>query len=227
MPLHLPLYLPACSNIHVIAMAEKHTPTEIKLHQKSKLLEISFASGETFQLPCEYLRTHARSAEIETAKVPVAGKADVNITNIEPQGNYALRLYFDDGYDSGIFSWETLYDLGRHQDEYWQQYLAAVDKHGLKRHVGERPEKNRVTLRYFMTNLLQVTKKEQEALDLPPGVEDVSALMQMLSRRGDGWKKFFAEPGAVQVTVNKQFAEMFTRLDHGDEIAFVPTSKDI
>ncbi len=208
-------------------MTDKHTPTEIKLHQKSRLLEITFNTGETFKLPAEYLRTHARSAEIETADKPVAGKAEVNITNIEPQGNYALRFYFDDGYDSGIFSWETLYELGANQDDYWQKYLDAVEKHGLKRHAGERPEKAHISLRYFMTNLLAVSKQEQEELDLPPHIEDVAGLMQMLSRRGEGWKKFFAEPGAVQITVHKQFAETFTRLEHGDEVAFVPTSKDI
>ena len=93
-------------------MSKAHSPTEIKLHQKSKILEISFASGDNFKLPCEYLRTHARSAEIETAEQPVAGKADVNIERIEPQGNYALRLYFNDGYDTGIFSWDTLFELG-------------------------------------------------------------------------------------------------------------------
>jgi len=206
----------------------KHLPTDIKLHQKSKILEISFASGETFQLPCEYLRTHARSAEIETSTTPVAGKADVNITRIEPQGNYALRLYFDDGYDSGIFSWDTLFELGENQQEYWQAYLKRMEKHGMKRHPGDRPEGvAKIKLMYFMNNLLEVTRHEQEELELPGDVEDVAALMALLSRRGKGWKKFFAEPGALQITVNKQFAESFTRLEHGDEVAFVPTSKDI
>ena len=207
----------------------KHVPTDIKLHQKSRILEISFASGETFQLPCEYLRTHARSAEIETSATPVAGKSEVNISKIDPQGNYALRLYFDDGYDSGIFSWDTLYELGQNQDDYWQAYLKRMDKHGLKRHAGEKPESGvvKIKLRYFMNNLLAVTRDEEEELELPDDVEKVSDLMLLLSKRGADWKKFFAEPGAVQTTVNKQFAETFTRLEHGDEVAFVPTSKDI
>jgi DUF971 family protein/molybdopterin converting factor small subunit len=210
-------------------MSATHHPTDIKLHQKSKILEISFASGETFQLPCEYLRTHGRSAEIETSTTPVAGKADVNITRIEQQGNYALRLYFDDGYDSGIFSWDTLFELGENYDDYWQAYLARLEKHGMKRHAGEKPESgvSKIKLRFFMKNLLEVTRHEEEELELPKDVDDVAALMKLLARRGKGWKKFFEEPGALQVTVNKQFAETFTKLEHGDEVAFVPTSKDI
>lgn len=209
-------------------MSTAHTPTEIKLHQKSKILELSFASGDNFKLPCEYLRTHARSAEIETSAIPVAGKADVNIERIEPQGNYALRLYFSDGYDTGIFSWDTLYELGSHYDDYWQKYLNRLDKYNLKRHQGEKPVnmKNTITLLYFMNNLLKVTKKETEQLELPDSVTDVSSLIEMLARRGEDWAKFFNK-SAIQITVNKQFAEMFTKLDHGDEVAFIPISKDI
>lgn len=209
-------------------MSKAHTPSEIKLHQKSKILEISFTTGDNFKLPCEYLRTHARSAEIETAEKPVAGKADVNIERIEPQGNYALRLFFDDGYDTGIFSWDTLFELGNKYDEYWQKYLARLDKHKLKRHTGERHENNKstITLLYFMNNLLKVTKKETEQLELPDRVQDVNDLIQLLARRGNDWAKFF-NPEAIQITVNKQFAELFTKLENGDEVAFVPVSKDI
>lgn len=209
-------------------MSTAHTPTEIKLHQKSKILELSFASGDNFKLPCEYLRTHARSAEIETAEKPVAGKADVNIERIEPQGNYALRLFFSDGYDTGIFSWDTLYELGSNYDNYWQAYLDRLNKYGLKRHTGEKTDKvkNTVTLLYFMNNLLKVTKKESEQLELPDSITDVNSLMQMLARRGKDWEKFF-NTDSLQITVNKQFAETFTIIENGDEIAFVPTSKDI
>jgi len=209
-------------------MSKAHSPTEIKLHQKSKILEISFASGDNFKLPCEYLRTHARSAEIETAEKPVAGKADVNIERIEPQGNYALRLYFNDGYDTGIFSWDTLFELGDCYDEYWQAYLDRLDKYNLKRHSGEKPEnvKTTITLLYFMNNLLKVTKKETEQLELPDSVTDIQGLIETLARRGEDWAKFFNKD-SIQITVNKQFAEMFTKLEHGDEVAFVPISKEI
>jgi DUF971 family protein/molybdopterin converting factor small subunit len=210
-------------------MSKLHNPTEIKLHQKSKILEIAFDDGQRFNLPCEYLRTHAKSAEIETAEMPVAGKAEVNITKIEPQGNYALRLYFDDGYDTGIFSWGTFYELGCQYDANWKKYLERMEQYGLKRNTGEKPADGKVKIRvlYFMNNLLKISRKESEYIELPPSVTDVQSLMNFLARRGADWKKFFAEANALQVTVNKQFAETFTKLEHGDEVAFVPTSKDL
>ena len=209
-------------------MSAKHTPTEIKLHQKSRILEISFDSGENFKYPCEYLRTHAKSAEMETSDIPVANKAEVNIERIEPQGSYALRLYFDDGYDSGIYSWDTLFDLGSNYEIYWAQYLTALEKHGLKREGEKAPEDGTIKIRlmYFMTNMLKVTRKETEEIELPPSIKDVQSLLKLLRYKGDAWEKMFADDN-VQVTVNKQFAEPFTRLEHGDEVAFVPVSKDI
>ncbi|MGR9000448.1 MAG: gamma-butyrobetaine hydroxylase-like domain-containing protein [Gammaproteobacteria bacterium] len=210
-------------------MTEHHSPTEIKLHQKSRLLEITFETGDNFKLPCEYLRTHAKSAEIETSAQPVAGKAEVNITQIEPQGNYALRLFFDDGYSSGIFSWGTLFELGKNYESNWKKYLERLERYGLKRGTAEKPEdgKTRIKVLFFMNNLLKVSKKESEMIEIPGNVTDVQGLMDILARRGKDWKKFFAEPNALQVTVNKQFAETFTKLEHGDEVAFVPTSKDL
>ena len=209
-------------------MASKHIPTEIKLHQKSKILEISFESGENFKYPCEYLRTHAKSAEIETSDIPVAGKAEVNIEKIEPQGNYALRLFFNDGYDTGIFSWDTFFDLGTNYDTNWAKYLDAIEKHGLKRSTQEKPEDGKIKIKvlYFMTNMLKVTKKETEELTLPESIDEVQKLLKFLRFKGKEWETMFADD-AVQVTVNKQFAELFTKLEHGDEVAFVPLSKDL
>jgi len=210
-------------------MSKTPAPTEIKLHQKSAILEIGFETGENFKLPCEYLRTHAHSAEIVTSDQPVAGKADVNITHIEPQGNYALRLYFDDGYDAGIFSWDTLYGLGKNQQENWQKYLQRLEQYGLKRGAAEKPEdgKSRIKVMYFMNNLLKVTKRESEELELPENIDSIEKLMKLLSYRGEDWSNFFAQEGALQYTINKQFAESFTKLEHGDEVAFIPTSKDL
>lgn len=209
-------------------MSSKHSPTEIKLHQKSQLLEISFASGETFKYPCEYLRTHAKSAEIETSAIPVAGKAEVNIDKLEPQGNYALRIYFDDEYDSGIFSWTSLFELGKDYESNWQNYLNRLEQHGLKRHPKQSSSKNEINIRlmYFMTNMLNVTRKENEEISLPTSIQTVENLLKLLRMRGESWQKMFADD-SVQVTVNKQFAELFTKLDEGDEVAFVPVSKDI
>ncbi|VAW72728.1 FIG00899427: hypothetical protein [hydrothermal vent metagenome] len=209
-------------------MSNKHSPTEIKLHQKSQLLEISFATGENFRYPSEYLRTHAKSAEIETSETPVFGKADVKINKIEPQGNYALRLYFDDGYDTGIFSWVTLFELGSDYTALWAQYLTKLEKYGLKREPSGQSASDSATvhLLYFMTNMLKVTHKETEVLKLPENIRTVESLMKLLRMRGEDWQRMFAE-GAVQITVNKQFAELFTKLEDRDEVAFVPISKDI
>jgi len=209
-------------------MSDKHTPTEIKLHQKSQLLEINFADGKNFKLPSEYLRTHAKSAEIEASNKPVFGKADIKLEKIEPQGNYALRLYFDDGYDSGIFSWGTFYELGIDYKTNWAQYLADLEKYNLKREPANKTIDGEVSIRlmYFMTNMLQVTRKESEELTLPKSIRDVEKLLKLLRMRGEGWQRVFAD-NAVQITVNKQFAELFTKLENGDEVAFVPLSKDI
>jgi DUF971 family protein len=112
-------------------------PTGITLHRASHLLEVSFESGETFKLPCEYLRTHSPSAEVQGhgpgQRVLVAGKRHVNIDGIDPVGHYAVLLRFDDGHQTGIFSWSVLHDLGRNQDANWAAYLAAMEQAGLAR----------------------------------------------------------------------------------------------
>lgn len=112
-------------------------PTGITLHKASHVLEVEFDSGEIFRLPAEYLRVNSPSAEVQghgpSQKVLVAGKRDVNIAAIEPVGHYAVLLRFDDGHDTGIFSWPTLHELGRTQAEQWSGYLAALDAAGLVR----------------------------------------------------------------------------------------------
>ena len=112
-------------------------PTEIKLHQVSKVLEIHFDDGQSFNLPCEYLRVFSPSAEVrghgpgqETLQI---GKENVNITAIEPVGHYAVKLVFDDGHDSGIYSWQYLYELGTEHEQNWRDYLERLQKAGLKR----------------------------------------------------------------------------------------------
>ncbi|MDO8890517.1 MAG: DUF971 domain-containing protein [Sulfurimicrobium sp.] len=112
-------------------------PTEIKLHQKSNELELAFDNGSSFRLPSEFLRVYSPSAEVrghgpgqETLQV---GKRDVEIKGIEPVGNYAVVLQFSDGHDSGIYSWDYLYDLGMNQDALWQSYLARMAEAGASR----------------------------------------------------------------------------------------------
>ena len=112
-------------------------PVEIKLHQKSRLLEIGFDNGQTFQLPCEYLRVYSPSAEVRGhgpgQEVLQEGKKDVSITAIEPVGNYAIKLVFSDGHDTGLYSWDYLLYLGEQQPRLWQRYLERLAVAGLHR----------------------------------------------------------------------------------------------
>ena len=112
-------------------------PTEIKLHQASRVLELVFADGHSFRLPYEFLRVYSPSAEVrghgpgqETLQT---GKRDVTISDVEPVGHYALRPTFSDGHESGIYSWDYLYDLGTRQAELWQRYLERLAKAGASR----------------------------------------------------------------------------------------------
>ncbi|NDA14028.1 MAG: DUF971 domain-containing protein, partial [Gammaproteobacteria bacterium] len=114
-------------------------PTRIVLHQKSRALEVAFDDGSEFSLPCEFLRVYSPSAEVRGhgpgQEVLQTGKELVNINQVEAVGAYAVRLHFDDGHDSGIYSWETLYELGSKQADYWRLYLEALEKAGHKRKV--------------------------------------------------------------------------------------------
>lgn len=122
-----------------MAGLSKDTPkaTEIKLHRQSRLLQISFADGKTFRIPCEFLRVYSPSAEVRGhspgQEVLQTGKKDVNIDHIEPVGNYAIQLNFSDGHNTGLYSWDLLYDYGLHQDEMWQHYLQRMEQAGASR----------------------------------------------------------------------------------------------
>lgn len=119
-------------------------PTAINLHQKSKILEINFSNNRHFQLSCELLRVYSPSAEVKGhgpgQEVLQTGKENIAITAIEPVGNYAIKLIFDDGHDSGLYSWDYLYHLGEDQESLWQDYLQALDKHGYQRQISIDPE---------------------------------------------------------------------------------------
>ncbi len=117
--------------------AHGHVPTEIRFHRRSRRLEVSFDDGSRFLLPAEYLRVYSPSAEVRGhgpgQEVLQVGKENVNIGSIEPVGQYALQLVFDDGHSTGLYSWELLYDLGRNQEQYWQDYLDALAQAGYQR----------------------------------------------------------------------------------------------
>lgn len=112
-------------------------PVNLTLHRASHVLEVEFDNGETFRLPAEYLRVHSPSAEVQGhgpgQQVLVPGKANVNIEEVVPIGHYAVLLKFDDGHETGIYSWDTLYELGRDQSEKMQAYLDALQTAGQKR----------------------------------------------------------------------------------------------
>lgn len=109
-------------------------PTEIKLHQRSRVLEIHFDDGLECNLTCEYLRVHSPSAEVKGhgpgQEVLQVGKEDVGIDQIVPTGNYAVKIVFDDGHDSGLFTWSYLHELGTHYESYWQDYLGRLETAG-------------------------------------------------------------------------------------------------
>jgi DUF971 family protein len=115
------------------------TPTELNLHQQSRILEITFDDGSHFNLPCEYLRVYSPSAEVQGhgpgQRVLQLGKEDVGVDKIEPVGNYAICLHFDDQHNTGIYSWEYLYKLGVEQERLWKDYLNELEKAGQKRKV--------------------------------------------------------------------------------------------
>ena len=112
-------------------------PTDIKLHQKSRVLEVAFDDGTRYQLSCEYLRVYSPSAEVRGhgpgQEILQVGKENVNITNIEPVGTYAVCLHFDDGHNTGIYSWDWLKHLGVDHGQLWPQYLERLTRAGHQR----------------------------------------------------------------------------------------------
>lgn len=119
------------------AEGTRHWPTELRLNRAERVLAVSFDDGSRFDLPAEYLRVESPSAEVQghspAQRQWLGGKSAVAITGVEPVGNYAVRLTFDDGHDSGIYSWSLLYRLGRDRDAIWAAYLAELAVRGLSR----------------------------------------------------------------------------------------------
>jgi DUF971 family protein len=119
-------------------------PTEIKLHQKSRILDVSFSDGKTFHYPCEFLRVHSPSAEVSGhspgQEVLQTGKKLVSIRSIEPVGNYAIQLNFTDGHNTGLYSWDLLYNYGLNQDNMWQRYLQRLEAAGASREPVVKPQ---------------------------------------------------------------------------------------
>lgn len=113
------------------------TPTEIRLRRAERRLEVDFDDGARFSLPAEYLRVESPSAEVQghtpAERKTIPGRRNVSILALEPVGNYAVRILFDDSHDTGIYSWDYLHELGRTQARKWQAYLTALEDLGLSR----------------------------------------------------------------------------------------------
>ncbi len=116
---------------------ETPAPTEIKLHQRSRAMEIAFADGKVFRLPYEFLRVYSPSAEVRGhgpgQEVLQTGKRAVEIRTLEPVGSYAVQPSFSDGHSTGIYSWDYLYHLGENQERMWKDYLAKLEAAGASR----------------------------------------------------------------------------------------------
>ena len=121
----------------------KRWPTELRLSRDKRSLRVAFDDGAAFDLPAEYLRVMSPSAEVQghspSERKTVPGKRDVAIINIEPVGNYAVKLIFDDLHDTGIFGWDYLFELGVKHEERWRNYLGELDARGLTRDPWRRP----------------------------------------------------------------------------------------
>lgn len=202
-------------------------PTELSLHRQSRTLELRFDEGSHYKLPCEYLRVFSPSAEVRVAESRgevVIGKENVNITRIEPVGNYAVRLVFDDGHDTGVYSWDTLYELARSHQKNWESYLdrkRALEAQRSKAQATGAVIK-RVKLRLlFFERLVDRVGHETEQMILEDVKPDVRALLASLRSRDADLNEVLSEQ-AVKVTVNKQFVPLDTWLRDGDEVAIVP-----
>jgi len=122
-------------------MATTPTPSEIKFHKKSKLLEIIFDDNTECMLSTEFLRAHSPSAEVQghspEQAVLQVGKEDVSIDKIEPVGNYAIKIFFSDGHDTGLYSWQYLHMLAKNYQKLWTEYIGKLDASGIKRKNNE------------------------------------------------------------------------------------------
>jgi DUF971 family protein len=121
-----------CTEAHLM-----DAPTELRLHRKSRVLDVRWPDGARHELPCEYLRVYSPSAEVRghSSGEPmlVGGKREVDIAAIEPVGRYAVRLRFSDGHDTGLYSWNVLRELGEKREQWWTRYLQRLAEHGMSR----------------------------------------------------------------------------------------------
>ncbi len=206
-------------------MPDIPTPTHIHLHKQRRVLELRFEDGAAFDLSCEYLRVYSPAAEVKVARSQgrwPAVRENVNIEAIDPMGSYAVRLTFNDGHDTGIYSWQTLYQLGQDYPQNWAAYLQALEQGGIHRAVNP-PPAGCIRLLYF-ADLAAVLLLEQEESPLPENVTDLTSLVAWLRTRGQLWEEALAKP--LTMTINKEFTRPDSPVQVGDEVAIVPAGQE-
>ena len=201
----------------------KLIPTVIKLHQKSRFLEVGFSNGASFNCPCEYFRVFSPSAEVRATDEPVDGKAMVNITAVEPMGSYSVCLVFDDGHNTGIYSWETLYDLGANYEKNWDNYLSRLKEYGLNRgnEAGELLVKTKTVQLHYQKSLADISTLSTETITLPISVTHVSNLLAWLRAKGKSWSTAFNDDD-VQVMINNIIVDLDESIKVNDDIILMP-----
>jgi len=189
-------------------------PTGIKLHKVSRYLEVSYASGESFNLPFEYLRAFSPGAEEKVSR-EMGNKITVNkyvsISAINPVGSYAIQIVFDDGHETGIYSWARLYDLALNVKSDWEDRDQIVSAE----HKNEQGERT-ITILYFASLAIRLGL-ESETITLAEDVKTIDDLIPWLMTRRGEWEDALA--GTLKITVNRQFVGMADLIVDGDEIA--------
>lgn len=195
-------------------------PVALELHRQRRVLDVAFEDGSRFELPCEYLRVFSPAAEARVGRSqgdwPI-GREAVNIERMTPVGSYAVQLVFDDGHDTGVYSWETLYELGRSYRQNWAEYRRQLERSAQSRNMG-----HHLRLLYVAT-LAPALGLESEEVELPEQIDSVADLLAWLRERGPQWREGL-DPARVRVTVNRQFAASDTPVRLGDEVAITPIS---
>ena len=213
---------------------DKGLPREIRLDRKRRILYIEFADDMGYALPFEYLRIFSpaddaglhlrhRGSGID----PLVGKEKVMIESIEPVGGYAVRLRFDDGHDTGVYSFDTLRRLGRDRDRNQAHYLDQLERTGHSRpRTWDSPEDDWVELKIlYFAGVADALDRLSEEVFLPDGIHTVDALLEWLRERGDPWASVL-RPDRVRISVNRRFSLLSTRVLDGDEIAITPSTLD-
>jgi len=204
------------------------TLTEIALQQNKCTLKITFDDGSSFELPSRYLRVFSPAAEARIARdrgEEIVTPDDVSIEQIEPVGSYAVRLVFSDGHETGVYSWSTLYELGKGLGQNWPLQKSETPDAGEETGQPDIDDKDisqwrTINILYFGTLVDQI-ERDREEVKIPPSVTTIQALIDWLADRGTYWDTSIRK-NPVKATINRQFAESTSKIAEGDEVAFVP-----